>query len=73
MQSRPGLTTLWKQAPAKSDGALYTSQRIVGGTVADEYPSFGFSAGSDLCGGVLIHEDILLTAAHCAGAFVDGV
>jgi secreted trypsin-like serine protease len=37
--------------------------RIVGGNVAadDDYPYFVFWEG---CGGTLIHEDIVLTAAH---------
>lgn len=44
--------------------------RIVGGTVAEdgEFPFYtipGF--GSNSCGAVLIHPDIILTAAHCQG------
>lgn len=38
--------------------------RIVGGKPASEYLSFGFSAGSQLCGGTLIHSDMFLTAAR---------
>jgi hypothetical protein len=38
--------------------------KIVGGKFASEYLSFGFSAGDQLCGGTLIHDDMLLTAAR---------
>jgi Trypsin len=47
--------------------------RIVGGdfvTDPDLFPYFAFPAGEDLCGATLIYTDILLTAAHCSGAFV---
>ena len=39
--------------------------RIVGGTVAPEYPSYGFNAGSGLCGGTLIHPEYVLTLDCC--------
>ena len=34
--------------------------RIVGGTAANEYPSYGFNAGSGLCGGTLIYPEYVL-------------
>jgi len=48
--------------------------RIVGGAPAEvgEFPSFVWTAGRNLCGGSLIWDDIVLTAAHCAGYFLDG-
>jgi len=49
--------------------------RIVGGTpVADGsiYPFYVDSNAPTLCGATLIHEDILLTAAHCLGGFLNG-
>jgi len=48
--------------------------RIVGGSPADPN-AFAYFAHSDPpnCGASLIHADILLTAAHCAGVFNSGV
>lgn len=48
--------------------------RIVGGTPAGakEYPAYAVPVAGDLCGAVLIHSDILLTAGHCEGVFEEG-
>lgn len=52
-------------------------KRIVGGkpvATADKLPAFAFAAGTKLCGATVIHPDVLLSAAHCEGAFrKDGV
>lgn len=47
--------------------------RIVGGSAVkvNEFASYGRSVGKMLCGATLVHEDILLTAAHCSGAFIN--
>jgi trypsin len=52
--------------------AQYMRNAIVGGTqVTNAYPFLAFSSGSELCGATLIWSDILLSAGHCASAFVD--
>ena len=47
------------------------SPRIVGGfpATAGEFPFLVHGADGELCGGTLIAPDIVLTAAHCTGAF----
>lgn len=49
--------------------------RIVGGRPArvGDFPSFVWTAGSQLCGGSIIWPDLVLTAAHCHGAFDNGI
>jgi Trypsin len=48
-------------------------KRIVGGkpAAANQFPFFAVPAGTKLCGATLIHSDVLLSAAHCQGAFLD--
>lgn len=48
--------------------------RIVGGIKSEmnRYPYYAFPAGQFLCGATLIWNDILLTAAHCLDAFIQG-
>jgi hypothetical protein len=50
------------------------TERIVGGqNVAQEaYPWYVSSTGDMYCGASLIHEDVVLTAAHCFQAFKPG-
>jgi secreted trypsin-like serine protease len=45
--------------------------KIIGGNfaAAKEFPYMAIPESDALCGATLIHSDILLTAAHCAGSF----
>lgn len=63
------ITLFFLLSPSHSLTAKEPTARIVGGEPAD--PSqFEFFAGTTKCGASLIHEDVLLTAAHCRGTFV---
>jgi hypothetical protein len=57
--ARTGITPVYQ----RSVKAVATT-KIIGGKIAAEYRSFGFSAGNQLCGGTLIHDDFFLTAAR---------
>lgn len=48
-----------------------TTDKIVGGTTgtANEFPFMAVPKVQGFCGASLIHEDILVTAAHCKGSF----
>ena len=56
---------------------IVTSKRIIGGTPSaqDAFPFHAASLGdeSGFCGGTLVHEDLVLTAAQCAGLFEPGI
>jgi secreted trypsin-like serine protease len=49
--------------------------RIIGGVPVQEgeFPFYAFPFGVLLCGATVVHVDVLLTAAHCAGVFLEGV
>jgi trypsin len=73
------LTTTTVHAADTSDTANLRSriadwtgvENIVGGSNAASgaYPYYGISKSGALCGATLIHTDIAVTAAHCAGVF----
>ena len=65
-------------AGAAIGGAIFTAQvetnfqpRIVGGTPAEpgEYPFYVHVNNVAVCGGTLVHEDVVLTSASCFGAW----
>jgi secreted trypsin-like serine protease len=49
-------------------------KRIVSGkdAVPGRYAAYGIPTGSVLCGATLIAPDLMLSAAHCKGAFTSG-
>lgn len=55
------LSSLFQTNP---EAIVQTSTRIVNGKPVPARDNYAFSAGSKLCGGTLIHEDIVLTAAR---------
>lgn len=50
------------------------SKRIVGGkdAIHGRYPAYGIPTGNTLCGATLIAPDLMISAAHCKGAFTSG-
>lgn len=66
-------------AEEEAEGSAAVTPYIVGGTpaAAGAYPSFAHPhtsnrQGYGLCGAVLVHADVLLTAGHCESAFRRG-
>jgi hypothetical protein len=56
------LSSLFQTSPDPS--LVETTKRIVNGKPVPGRDNYAFSFGSRLCGGTLIHEDIVLTAAR---------
>lgn len=55
------------------DSTDIITEDIVNGNDISAQPFYGISKENELCGCVLIHPDILLSVAHCAGVFRDGI
>jgi hypothetical protein len=56
-RSLMSLETLFQAADNAITKKLDTTPRIVGGYEVAEYPSYGFTAGTGLCGFTLIHPE----------------
>lgn len=70
-----GLSSLSDLTDDNGESLIFSS-RIVGGhsTSASTYPWYATSTGNPtLCGATLIASNLLLSAAHCRGAFTNGV
>lgn len=63
-------------SPSSSANVSDVSENIVGGisiplsSTMGLQPFYGISKSGPLCGATLVHVDIAVTAAHCAGAFL---
>jgi trypsin len=78
MRRRLSVDRAFPSAPFPLEGARRAeaiTPRIIGGNLAarDEYPWYVHAVDGELCGGSLIHPDIVLSAAHCQVAFGSSV
>ena len=65
-------TVFYLTPQSEAEDETIASEDIVGGSAVQNvasYPFFGFSKRGALCAATLIHDDIAVTAGHCAGVF----